>query len=394
MTPEVVTVLPDKLGGVFTFTQDMLRARRPDGLRYRAVRVVRLGDVAPRASDPLPADQEMIFEHALPAENLYAVLRRLEKLVGVGPGVLVANDWIELALVHWRDTGLAVVNIVHGDFDYYYNLARLHSAVIDRFVTYTTKVHDTLRRELPDRQADIHLLRYGVPIPTEPRQPTGGPLRLLFLGRLHRDKGIFELPIMDATLREKGVEVTWTIHGDGPDRDELKERWAVATNVTWSGPVAIDKVRELYQRHDVFVLPSRFEALPVALLEAGAAGVVPIVSDLDSGIPEVVTQGETGFRVPVGDVAGFVNAIATLAADRTRLEHLSRAVRAHVSDRYDVVTNTSAYQDLFSRWREIRRPRIDVPVFPYGSRLDHPWLPNMPVRAVRTAQRWLRGRPA
>ena len=67
--------------------------------------------------------------------------------------------------------------------------------------------------------------------------------------------------------------------------------------------------------HDVFVLPTR-RRVPVALLEAMGSGVVPVVSDIDSGVPEVVTAGVTGLLPAVGDIEGFAAAIARLHVDR------------------------------------------------------------------------------
>jgi glycosyltransferase involved in cell wall biosynthesis len=138
-----------------------------------------------------------------------------------------------------------------------------------------------------------------------------------------------------------------------------------------------------YTRQDVLVMPSRSEGLPVALLEAGAAGVVPVASDLASGVPEIVHHGETGFRVPVGDCAGFASAIQALAANRPRLEHMSVAIRALVARDWDIRTRAREYQALFEQWEELRRPRAPRRARQYGSRLDRPWIPNRLVRTVR-----------
>jgi glycosyltransferase involved in cell wall biosynthesis len=390
--PDVVWVLPDKLGGVYSFVQDMLRYCGSASLPHRAIRTACAGDVDSRPPDALGAANELRLEHALPVDNLYVVLRRLHDAIGHGPGVLVANDWMELAAVSWRETARTVISIVHGDFDYYYRLSVMHDAVIDAYVTYTRRVHERLSELLPHRRQHIHLLRYGVPTPAVPRVSAKGPLRLLYVGRLHRDKGVLWLPEIDRILAARGVDVRWTVHGDGPDRQELKSVWPdSATRVTWSGPAPIDAVRALYNHHDVFVLPSQFEALPVALLEAGAAGVVPVVSDLPSGIPEVVRPGDTGYRVAVGDVNGFASAIADLAVDRQRLETMSASVRALVGAEFEARACAGAYEQLFGQWRELRRPGSRPSVTPYGSRLDQPWMPNSPVRAIRGARRWLRG---
>ena len=378
-----IFALPDKLGGVFSFVQDLFRVRSASALPYRAVRVTSVQEGTPPAVDPI-SEHDLRFRHHLPKENVYSVVNRLAVLMGDGDGVLVSNDWLELAMAHWHPQRRAVVNIVHGDFDYYYDLARRHDTVVDAFVTYTTRVHDRLLELLPHRRGDIHLIRYGVPIPASARREAGRPLRVLYAGRLHEHKGVLLLPVIDRHLRERGIEVEWTVHGEGPAADSLRAAWPPGERVRYSGYRPIDEVRALYLDHDVFVLPSRFEALPVALLEAGAAGVVPVVSDLPSGIPEVVIPGRTGYRVPIGDSTGFAEAVAALHENREELQRLSESVRALVSATFDARKNAVAYEALFADWERLRRPRVRTRV-PYGSRLDRPWIPNTVVRAIRKA---------
>ena len=132
----------------------------------------------------------------------------------------------------------------------------------------------------------------------------------------------------------------------------------------------------------------------MVLLEAMAAGVVPVVSDLPSGIPEVVDHGINGYRPPVGDVAAFAEAIAELGGDRERLQAMSRAARQTVVDRFDIRQRAADYHALYARWRELRRPRPQGVPVRYGSRLDRPWLPNAAVHATRAARRWLEARRA
>jgi hypothetical protein len=124
------------------------------------------------------------------------------------------------------------------------------------------------------------------------------------------------------------------------------------------------------------------------------AGLVPIVSDIASGVPELVEHRVSGLRLPVGDVPGFADAIADLAADRATLETMSAAARRAIGSRFDPRPRTAAYQALFAEWRVLRRPRPARLPIPYRTRLDQPWLPNPVVRTVRTAIRRYRGKPA
>jgi glycosyltransferase involved in cell wall biosynthesis len=378
---EVAYVLPDKMGGVFSYVRSLLTHRRPDGFSYAAILTDNLKDCQTRSDDALEAANRVErVRFTLPEENLWAVLRRLGTALGSGPGIIVANDWIELALATAHDTGRAVIAVTHGDFDYYYQLAVRHDEVVDAYVTYSQRMAARLRELLPHRNDSIFLLRYGVDIPRERRLTSTGPLRLIYAGRLGRDKGIFDLPQIAAELQRRGCDVEWTIQGTGPDEDELRRAWP--GKARWTGMQPMSSVLDGYLRQDVLVMASRNEGLPVALLEAGAAGVVPVVSNLPSGIPEVVKHGVTGFCPDPGDIRGFTDAIAELATDRLALERMSVEVRQLVETHYDAVPCTAAYQRLYAdvmrRRRPWRRRRL-----PYGSRLDRRWIPNKVVQWIR-----------
>jgi glycosyltransferase involved in cell wall biosynthesis len=397
-SPKIVHILPDKMGGLLNIVANLLAYRHPDGFEHCAVLVHNpfAGDT--RFGDRLAADRQIAFEHGLPNENLYSVVRRLAKTVAPGPGIVVSHDWIELAMVCRYDPGKAVVQVLHGDHDYYYDLAEKHEAVIDAFVCYSRAMYENLLRRLPGRAGSVFHLPYGIPIPERGRSPRpdgSAPLRLIYSGRLEQgQKGVFDLPEIDRLLAARGVAVEWTVMGDGPDGAELRRRWTGPSAVRWLGPKTNAEVLEELPRHDVFVLPTRAEGFPVALLEAMAAGLVPVVSDIPSGVREAIEAGVTGFLPPVGDCAAFADAIAALAADRARLEEVSAAARRRVAERYEVRARTADYQALFARLFENHskspRPRPARVALHYGSRLDQPWLPNPLVRAIRTPRRWLR----
>jgi glycosyltransferase involved in cell wall biosynthesis len=136
--------------------------------------------------------------------------------------------------------------------------------------------------------------------------------------------------------------------------------------------------------HDVFVLPSRAEGLPISLLEAMSVGLVPVVNDVTSGVEEVVTSGASGYRVPVGDVGAFASAIAQLDGNRRLLEELSQAARQKIESDFPIERAAREYDELFARWRELRRVKPRPATLHYGSRLDRPWIPNGVVRLLRT----------
>jgi glycosyltransferase involved in cell wall biosynthesis len=376
--PNVIYALPDKMGGVFNFCSNLL-AHRAGPMPAGAVLTHNRLDRDARSDEAMPANWQAVVEHS-PTENLYAVLRRMQRAID-GEGALVCNDWLELATAAAYPGRRTVFSIMHMDAPYYYDLATRHDADIDVYVTYTEYLRDRLLALLPHRAESIVLRRYGVSIQGR-RQTSAGPLRLLYSGRLDRNKGVFDLPIIDAALAAAGIEVRWTVQGTGPDGEELRRLWPNAS-ISWRGRRSMPEVLAEYEQQDVLVMPSRHEGLPVALLEAGAAGMAVVVSDLPTGIPEVVHNGETGYRLPTGDTAAFADAIARLARDRDHLERAGGAMRDLVTRDWNIDINAAGYERLFDRWAELRRPRPAGRVVPYGSRLDKPWMPNAMVRAVR-----------
>lgn len=384
--PTVVYVLPDKTGGVLTVVRNLLQFRRPDEFSYRAVLTRNLLDGDTASAGGLPVDREDRFEYALPIENLHAVITRLRRLIGRDPGVLVCSDWLEMVLVSMADPGRTVVQLLHGDYDYYYDLAATHQDFVHAFVASSRIVYERLLARLPHRADSIFWLSYGIPISDRTRRASGEPIRLLYLGRLDKAKGVLDLAQIDRALARDRLDVEWTIVGSGPEAESLGESFFKSPRVRWLGELASRDIPGVLERSDLFVLPSRAEGLSVAMIEAMGAGVVPIVTDLPS-MGEVIDGSTTGLRVPAGDTSLFADAIATLARDRPRLEAMSRTARALIADRFDIRSRASAYQDLYSRWRELVRPRPARSGPRYGSRLDRPWIPNSLVKWIRTRSR-------
>jgi len=386
--PSVVYLLPDKMGGTMNVVSNLLEYRRPDRFEHHVVLTHNHLSRDIRAIPTLRADSQTTVEYTLPIENLHAVMRRVARAIPDGAGVVVASDLLDLATLSVHDVGRAVVLILHGDHEYYYDLAQKHDRVVHAYVAISRKIREQLLARLPHRAEDIHHIPFGVPIPANVRTPVAGPLRLIFAGRLENgQKGVFDLPRIDAKLWSLGVEVTWTIVGDGPDGDALRATWPESSTVRHRGALSNAETIDLLAKHDVFVLPTRHEGLPVAVLEAMGAGVVPVVSNIDSGVPDVVTNGETGCLPAVGNVDAFAGAVARLARDRSMLERLSTFARESVRNRFDVRERTAAYQALYERYAETYRPLAADAALQYGSRLDRPWIPNPLVRLIRSTLR-------
>ena len=169
-------------------------------------------------------------------------------------------------------------------------------------------------------------------VPVERGEPVSQQLRFISVGRLVPQKGLDVL--LDARARCTGAAASWPVElvGDGPERPAL-ERQAEAAGL--AAVVQFTGFRPDPQRclaaAAVFVLPSRFEGMPNALLEAMAAGLAVIVSDASPGPLEVVEHRRTGLVVPVENPIALAAAMDELAADSVLRQRLGAAAQARIA---------------------------------------------------------------
>ncbi len=164
--------------------------------------------------------------------------------------------------------------------------------------------------------------------------PRLGRPRVVFVGRLAPPKGVETLVRAAAHLRTPAAQVV--IVGDGPNRAEIEneiDRLGLRHRVHLTGFVPHDQVPAVLAHADVFVMPSIYEELGSALVEAQWAGV-PIVASRVGGIPDVVEDGITGVLVAPRDPTALAGAVDDLLSDPGRAHTLARRGQA-AATRYD-----------------------------------------------------------
>jgi len=199
-------------------------------------------------------------------------------------------------------------------------------------------------------QTPIRMIPNGVDTarftPAESREE-GGPVRLVFVGRVVHQKGLDVLLSALAKLPSE-ADYALTIVGDGPLRGALTEQAAslgVLPRLRFAGWAGREEMPELLRRADLFVFPSRDEGMPNAVLEAMAAGL-PVVATRISGNEEVVADGETGLLVPPDDPDALAGALAGLLADAALRRQLGAAGRARVCREYSWQSVAERYAAL------------------------------------------------
>jgi colanic acid/amylovoran biosynthesis glycosyltransferase len=170
-------------------------------------------------------------------------------------------------------------------------------------------------------------------------------IHVVSVGRINRAKGYrHSLAAIRAAL-DHGIDVSYTIVGEGPDRPSVDAeiaRLGLAEKVRLAGAQSEDTVAELLQESDVFLLSSvgAGEAYPSVIIEAMASGL-PVVSSRIGATPEMMTHGANGLLVTQGDEAALTDALVMLAEHPDERRRLGEAARLRARDVYDRRVSTT-----------------------------------------------------
>jgi glycosyltransferase involved in cell wall biosynthesis len=224
-------------------------------------------------------------------------------------------------------------------------LKRLTSPAVTRHVGVGDRTSREVEQLLGLPVRSVQTIHNGVPDePLEaPERPFPGPI-VGAVGRLEPQKG-FDLLLR--ALREV-PQATGVIVGDGEERDQLHalaEKLGVHERVHWIG--WRDDRRSYLPWFDVFVLPSRFEGFPLALLEALLAQKAVVATDVGS-VAEAVLPEQTGLLVPPDDPGALAVAIGRLLGDEALRGRLGAAGRELVRSRFTAAHMASSFEHLYA----------------------------------------------
>jgi glycosyltransferase involved in cell wall biosynthesis/O-antigen/teichoic acid export membrane protein len=165
------------------------------------------------------------------------------------------------------------------------------------------------------------------------------------ISRIDEQKGV-ELLVQALTMLPGTTAV---VVGEGPALPQIRllaERLGVSGRLHTPGFELDARLR--LRDFDIFVLPSRMEALPLSILEAMLARLPVVASDVGS-VSEAVLDGETGLLVPPDDLNALVAALSRLLADRALRERMGDRARAVALERFCAPAMARAYEDIYRK---------------------------------------------
>jgi glycosyltransferase involved in cell wall biosynthesis len=228
---------------------------------------------------------------------------------------------------------------------------RIGYACAHRVIANCGAAADRLRREcVPSRK--ISVVPNGLdPEAYAPREPITVVRRVATVANLRREKGHDVLLEAAAIVVRQFPDARFDIVGSGPELAVLRaraERLGLGDAVSFLGHC--EDVPARLAAADLFVLPSRSEAFPNAVLEAMSIGLPAIASSV-GGLREVIDQQRTGILVPPDDPLALACEISRLMADPARAAQLGAAARAHAT-RFSFSRMVAAFEEIYlTEWR-------------------------------------------
>ncbi|HEX5776326.1 MAG TPA: glycosyltransferase family 4 protein [Caulobacteraceae bacterium] len=193
------------------------------------------------------------------------------------------------------------------------------------------------------------VVQNGVPPPPLQARPCNETAHLVFAGQVGERKGVDVLLTALSKLDAETPNWRATVAGGGDAAPYLRQarEGGIADKVTFAGWLSEPQIGALLATADIFVLPSRAENQPIAILEAMARGL-PVVSTTIGAIPEQVEEGVSGLLVPPGEAQPLADALARLIARPAEREVMGAAGHALYQRRFSIEACAGAFLDAYA----------------------------------------------
>ena len=373
-----------ELNGVNVFSVNLVRGLLERGISASILITDphRKEEIPMEIPERIPIDQLPVPKEASWQQRWQILIKYLEDRT---PCIYVPNyDWKYSSISPKLSNKVGVVGIVHSDDERHYEHANRLGDYWNAIVAvsqFTAQKTIDLKPHLSQKVVPIPI---GVSIPeclpSKPMQKESdsSPINLIYAGKIKQvQKRVFDLPKIFEALQARKVPFKVKILGDGPAQKELIslcDKFLKEGIVEFTGLLSNQLTHQHLEESEVILLTSEYEGLPNVIVEAMGRGCIPIVTDIKSGISELVKDGYNGYLVPIGDIQEFANRIAFLQKNRETMNELkTNAFRTVYGSQYSVERMVDSYLDLFTKI-------IEQPSGIYkrkkGNVLPHPSLQN------------------
>ena len=193
-----------------------------------------------------------------------------------------------------------------------------------------------------------HYIYNGIRITKKPK-PLLNTLKMVALTRINiKEKALIELVNALAILKKNGQDLRIDIYGEGKDTDALRyhiKKNAVETLIHLKGFTM--NPQDILPNYSIFVLPSKFEGLPFAILEAIEAGLIVVASNV-GGIPEIIEDGKTGFLIDGYSPESIAHAITRVLESRNDFQRIAKNARDKLETVFNLEKTIVNWKNLYN----------------------------------------------
>lgn len=251
--------------------------------------------------------------------------------------------------------GIPIVNHIHaGDWNIFFNQAsdkrkRLIAGTYSscsRLIALSQEWAELLGSVAP--ASKIKVLENFTPVFDADHAPERSNYRILYMGRLEKEKGCDALPEICQQVVRSIPDAQFVLCGEGPLRSwiesELFKR-GISNNMLCLGWVDGNEKIDALKSSSLFLLPSHFEGMPMSILEAMGLGLPVVATDV-GGIPQIVQNGINGMLCTPGDVSAMANAITQILCDNDLYSAMSANSKLTAS-KHSIPVYSSRLESLY-----------------------------------------------
>jgi len=344
----IVYILPDTYAGVASVVRNLTRFKSD---RY-VVKVILLHNLLNynkrRIKDEFLADEMVRITYHPKWDSAYRVYLKLKKYIDKHSVIVPNCGEIDLLAISFIRFKIPVCYLMHGDYKHYYNVLNEKFKNISSIITVSDFLYHKISKLTQLESIKISSLKF--PVPSIDMQEKlfldKTKIKLIFIGSLLKAKGIYHFKEILEDLEIKNINYEFTIVGSGVEEFRLREELNIYKKVLFLGDKENKEVLKLLQKQDVILLPSEREGLPVVIVEAMKSGVVPITTNLQSGIPELIDHDVNGFTVGLNNVGEMSNFIEVLYNDFELLKTMSAFCVKKANKMFDPNKQTYLYENF------------------------------------------------
>jgi glycosyltransferase involved in cell wall biosynthesis len=361
---EVVHIHNGKKGGVLNYINRVIHASETQDHPQRVLHITHDRNGVLPESTLISADS-----------NKHWASKKFQNLVGP-EAILICHDAFSLQAVSTLGMNNPTAMVVHGDYEHYYNLAKLFEKSVNAIFCVSDSINQNISGFLPNRLKDIYTMLPIVPNLNPSPDILNSPIQLAFIGRLSAAKGYPTLPLIDEVLQKLDIEANWHIIGEG----KLANVWN-DSHVYVHGHMASNQVYKKLTECDFLILPSIREGMPLSVLEAMSAKLVCLVNEYSQGVYELIQHGVNGFIVKNNDPKMYAEYIADVLKEPIQKRKIGDKAAEYIKANHSSSALGSKWKKAYNLLAHVQNDRS--PSNAGHTRLDKSWLPNSLTKSLR-----------